>query len=312
MPHTRRKKPPSNQHKRLQVTDDSGWTHVTTTRHARRVHRQPNSKHGQVQQDEEALEPLEPAEAPAKTSLADLQRQLDLYRKRWEASATWECAVRSLQRALPSCKSKGAGEPEGDADADADADSHLGVSVVCIGLGSPSGFLRGGWVDRRAVSMYQLAALGSIMGWIRLFFFFFPSPFLWEPSVLTSIQSVLIEENTTPDTPKAFAQDPVFNKHDTELLNHLNITVLKHPSAFEKVTPRTFLFCPGAERRHLEILLARDPAFVFGGPLEDIDSEVVREFVAKRESVQLARFEEMETAFWGMRVYYPPQASWDG
>lgn len=286
MPHTRRKKPPSNQHKRLQVTDDSGWTHVTTTRHARRVHRQPNSKHGQVQQDEEALEPLEPAEAPAKTSLADLQRQLDLYRKRWEASATWECAVRSLQRALPSCKSKGAGEPEGDADADADADSHLGVSVVCIGLGSPSGFLRGGWVDRRAVSMYQLAALGSIMGWIQ--------------------------ENTTPDTPKAFAQDPVFNKHDTELLNHLNITVLKHPSAFEKVTPRTFLFCPGAERRHLEILLARDPAFVFGGPLEDIDSEVVREFVAKRESVQLARFEEMETAFWGMRVYYPPQASWDG
>jgi len=51
---------------------------------------------------------------------------------------------------------------------------------------------------------------------------------------------------------------------------------------------------------------------VFGGPLEDIDSEVVRGFVAKRESVQLARFEEMETAFWGMRVYYPPQTSSDG
>jgi hypothetical protein len=35
-------------------------------------------------------------------------------------------------------------------------------AVVCIGLGSPSGFLRDGWVDRRAVSLYQLAALASI------------------------------------------------------------------------------------------------------------------------------------------------------
>jgi hypothetical protein len=166
MPHTRRKKHPSNQDKRLQVTDDSGWTHVTTTKHARRFHRQPNSKQDQIQRDEEALEPLEPAEAPSKTSLADLQRQLRLYRERWEGSATWECAVRGLQRALPCCEDKSAGEPEIDADADADTDSHSGVSVVCIGLGSPSGFLRGGWVDRRAVSMYQLAALGSIMSWI--------------------------------------------------------------------------------------------------------------------------------------------------
>lgn len=311
MPHTRRKKPSSNQHKRLQVTDDSGWTHVTTTKHARRVHRQPNSKHGQIQQDEEALGPLEPAETPAKTSLADLQSQLGLYCERWEGSATWECTVRGLQRALLGCENKGVGEPEGDADVDADADSHPGVSVVCIGLGSPSGFLRGGWVDRRAVSMYQLAALGSIMSWIGWFFFFVP-PFPLETG-RPNVHSIgCIEKSTTPDTLKAFAQDPVFNKHDTELLNDLNITVVTHPSAFEKVTPRTFLFCPGAERRHLETLLTRDPAFVFGGPLEDIDSEVVRGFVAKRESVQLARFEEMETAFWGMRVYYPPQTSSDG
>lgn len=74
--------------------------------------------------------------------------------------------MRGLQRALPCCEDKSAGEPEIDADADADTDSHSGVSVVCIGLGSPSGFLRGGWVDRRAVSMYQLAALRSIMSWI--------------------------------------------------------------------------------------------------------------------------------------------------
>lgn len=36
-------------------------------------------------------------------------------------------------------------------------------NIVCIGLGSPSGFLRGGWVDRRSVSLYQLAALVGVM-----------------------------------------------------------------------------------------------------------------------------------------------------
>ena len=35
--------------------------------------------------------------------------------------------------------------------------------IVCIGLGSPSGFLKGGWVDRRNVSMYQLAGLVSVV-----------------------------------------------------------------------------------------------------------------------------------------------------
>jgi hypothetical protein len=43
--------------------------------------------------------------------------------------------------------------------ADPDARATPLENIVCIGLGSPSGFLRGGWVDRRSVSLYQLAAL---------------------------------------------------------------------------------------------------------------------------------------------------------
>ncbi|KAL4788668.1 hypothetical protein BJX76DRAFT_2919 [Aspergillus varians] len=280
MPHTRRKNP-SNQHKRLKVTDSSGWTHVTTTKNSRRLHRNPNPnaspKPNKEEEEHEALDPLVPAEAPAKTTLDDLLRQLGLYQGRWEESATWESVVEGLRRALPfpvpERKDKGEGECERKAD-------DAGISIVCIGLGSPSGFLRGGWVDRRAVSMYQLAALGSVIGWIE-------------------------KSTPEPNQNAYYAQDPVFNTHDTALLNHLNITVLSHPDGFEKVTPRTLLFCPGAERRHLETLLVHDPAIVFGGPLEDIDSDAVRGFVAKRESVQLAKFEEMETAFWGMRVYYP-------
>lgn len=119
----------------------------------------------------------------------------------------------------------------------------------------------------------------------------------------------MLGESTSTQNPnpgiRAFAQDPVFNTHDETLLDELKITVLAHPGAFQKVTPNTLLFCPGAERRHIELLLAHDPAIVVGGPLEDIESDIVRRFVERRESVRLKEFAELETAFWGMRIYFP-------
>ncbi|KAL4925774.1 SRR1 family protein [Aspergillus undulatus] len=318
MPHTRRKKTPSHQNKRLTVTDDSGWTHVTTTGNARRIGRKqsatpkpipkPGQENADVHEEPEPLEPLVPAEAPPKTTLSTLRRHLVLYRERWEGSATWRCVVDGLRRGLPlfssgsersleqqlseleiqhereeEDKDNGSGNDNGTGGEDKD-DS--GLSIVCIGLGSPSGFLRGGWVDRRAVSMYQLAALVSLMEWI--------------------------EKNTPPSStsnpnpkPPTYAQDPVFNTHDTTLLSSQTITVLTHPSAFTKISPNTILFAPGAERRHLELLLARNPAVVIGGPLEDIESDVVKRWLSRRGSVKLDVFEELETAFWGMSVYYP-------
>ncbi|KAL5003604.1 hypothetical protein BDV10DRAFT_367 [Aspergillus recurvatus] len=294
MPHTRRKKSSASQNKRLQVTDASGWTHVTTNKHARRV-RQPNlnlnpssSSNGDrngLEDDvekEEVAEELVPAEAPPKTTLSDLQRQLGLYIQRWGESATWGCVVEGLRRGGSSLLA----ERESDGDGDG-GQGENGISIVCIGLGSPSGFLRGGWVDRRAVSMYQLAALASVLEWI---------------------EKNTPSQNIKPQI-KAYAQDPVFNTHDETLLNKLNITVLAHPHAFQKVTPQTLLFCPGAERRHLELLLARNPAIVVGGPLEDIESDVVRRFVERRDSIRLREFAELETAFWGMKVYFPRSAA---
>jgi hypothetical protein len=151
--------------------------------------------------------------------------------------------------------------------------------------------------------MYQLAALASAM---ELFG-------RWSlPLDLLLLRAKLLTRRLNPEnqTPsrlvKVYAQDPVFNDHDRALLESLNITVLEHPGAFDKVSPRTLLFCPGAERRHLELLLAHDPAIVFGGPLEDIDSVIVTGFIRARESVQLPLFEEQEHAFWRMRVYYTP------
>lgn len=133
MPHTSRPKKPTTQ-KRTTVTDPSGWTHVTNGGNVRRVIRRQNTQ-----------EPiLVPAEAPGRLTLSDLQTQFQTHRERWEGSESWSKVTGVLDQRL---------KERGDAPVDA---------VVCIGLGSPSGFLRDGWVDRRAVSLYQLAALASI------------------------------------------------------------------------------------------------------------------------------------------------------
>lgn len=131
MPHTsRRCKLPLR--KRIEVADEDGWTHITTDGvSTRRV--TPARDY-----------PLLPAEPPLRLVIGELKKQYETHRQRWKsssASGALETALRN--RAAPSV---------GGID-----------RIICIGLGSPSGFLRGGWVDRRSVSLYQLAALESIV-----------------------------------------------------------------------------------------------------------------------------------------------------
>lgn len=137
MPHTSRRKKTHAHPKRLEVAGEDGWTHVTT---AARVPRKAfNELDG---------EPL-PAEAPARLTIDELKKQYQTHKERWENSSSWDVLKRALQNQLARCVK------EID-------------NVVCIGLGSPSGFLRGGWVDRRSVSLYQLAALASILEYLGL------------------------------------------------------------------------------------------------------------------------------------------------
>ncbi|GKZ31691.1 hypothetical protein AbraIFM66950_000406 [Aspergillus brasiliensis] len=288
MPHSSRKKHPNTSaqaQKRLQITDATGWTHVTTGGKARRCVRtttttlpQPTETQStatETQAETKGPEIFHPAEAPPSTTLESLQTQFTQIQRTWKDSSTCAVVEKTLRRLLDTLVSQ---SQDTNTEAHTDAiDSGIIDSIICIGLGSPSGFLRGGWVDRRLVSLYQLAALVDVMA-----------------SVSSSKPSI-----------KTYAQDPVFNSLDTSLLSSLDITVLKTPHAFEKVNSRSFLFCPGAERTHLEQMLALDPAFVFGGPLEDVESEVVSAFVKRRGSVRLPLFEAQEHAFWNMRVYYP-------
>lgn len=177
MPHTSRKKrPTAPTQKRLQVTDDDGWTHVTSSTNVRRVLRgtrprlneqdagikvdaQPQAQgraEAQAQDSTQAEPELSPAEAPARLTLEELQAQYRGHREKWVNSETWTRLERQLGERiaeLGDTSTPGSGSGSGSGPIDA---------IVCIGLGSPSGFLRGGWVDRRSVSMYQLAALESI------------------------------------------------------------------------------------------------------------------------------------------------------
>jgi hypothetical protein len=151
MPHTRRPRKPDfklQQQKRLQVTDADGWTHVTTNKNVRRALRPNHSADG----GQSTTPLLMPAEAPSQLTLDDLQTQFNGYRERWEGSEIWRVMADTLRRRFEGSSSI----------ADSDPCTTQLEDIVCIGLGSPSGFLRGGWVDRRSVSLYQLAALVGV------------------------------------------------------------------------------------------------------------------------------------------------------
>ncbi|KAJ5954991.1 hypothetical protein N7501_009270 [Penicillium viridicatum] len=286
MPHTshtsRRKR---STQKRTEVTDDDGWTHVASGGNVRRVMRTRPRATTAIKESESGIssnlseEPtLTPAEAPGRLTLSDLQAQFQTHRERWEASESWTRLTGVLDERLKRAQeqassSSSAGDPTPSPPSLRPVDA-----IVCIGLGSPSGFLRDGWVDRRSVSLYQLAALASIKDQVACI---------------------------TSSNLKVYAQDPVFNTLDESLLAALNIIVIKHPEAFSHITANTMLFCPGAERKHLELLLPSKPWLLFGGPLEHADSGgVLQGYVDGAGSYCLPVFEALEHAFWNMRLYW--------
>lgn len=317
MPHTTRKKRTSiPAQKRLQITDDEGWTRVTTGSNVRRALRTahaaatPNSTH-----DEKPT--LKPAEAPARLTFAELQAQYAVYREKWITSETWRALRVQLDERVRE-RARGTG---GGGDGDGGTVTGPVDAIVCIGLGSPSGFLRGGWVDRRAVSMYQLAALESIKD--RLLRVSPPPSFSFSFVVASlpfkdadpvpdraanpdpnSNTNTSIQTQPLPLSFPIYAQDPVFNELDKTLLHSLGIIVLTHPTTFTLTTPNTLLFCPGAERKHLELVLPSTPCLVFGGPLEDTGSAVIQGYAAKTGSRVLVPFEACGDAFWKVRLYF--------
>jgi SRR1 len=202
MPHTLRKQR-IHIRKRIQVANEDGWTHITTnitTALKKRPSSTPLTPAGTTTtatattttistnnitgekiprrgplitvgvrvgaaaeahtpvnpSDGELLSKLYPAEAPARLTLDELKKEYERHRQRWKSSSTWKILERSLvpqshdNRQVLGCSCRAINLDRVD-------------NVICIGLGSLSGFGRGGWVDRRSVSLYQLAALDCIL-----------------------------------------------------------------------------------------------------------------------------------------------------
>lgn len=156
----------TNNNKRLQVTDSSGWTHVTTTSRARRILSSTTTTKNTTNTDTDTKETLQPAEPPQDLTLETLEAQFRKHYERWQAAESWGVvreAVMPLSPPTPTPTDKKNTHtiPQDPGTTRTEPNGQV-QSIISIGLGSPSGFLRGGWVDRRQVSMDQLAALVSI------------------------------------------------------------------------------------------------------------------------------------------------------
>ncbi|KAK2782344.1 hypothetical protein FQN53_009778 [Emmonsiellopsis sp. PD_33] len=279
-----RRKGKSRPPKRIQIHDEEGWTHVTTTSRRTPAHL-PS-----------VADVLVPAEAPDGLTLKRLKKQYEWHKKCWEESQTWEKIRQALENGMMTS-----------------ATNQID-NCVCVGLGSPSGLLRGGWVDRRVVSLYQLAALATILEYFA--------------------------HEDTPSRPiqQCYAQDPVFNTLDKQLLESIGILVVQDPEAFSLVNERTFLYSPGAERSHLTEILASDPTLFFGGPLDDSNparlydislepkrnpsirfkltyiaprpdkgEDVLSRFLTTRRSMLLPQFDPNIPAFWMTSLFWKPE-----
>lgn len=294
--------------KRLQITDDDGWIHVVNTststsaaspRTKPKTYTSPTTDGSaddpdcstqQLQEEEkdgEKLPLILPAEAPPRLTLATLRQKFDADLAAWQTSATWTTLRDSLLRILARLPAGG------------DIDR-----LVCIGLGSPSG-LRDGWVDRRDVASYQLAAFVSVVRVVQ------------QQQQEQTPQTGETEGEAATRKIEIIAQDPIFNALDEQLLSSLGITVVATPQAFSSVSAQTLLFAPGAEKRHLELVLPARPLVLFGGPLEEDggflqaaqqrqqqEESVIQRFLTTTQSVKLVEFVPRPEAFWRMRVYW--------
>ncbi|DAA76975.1 TPA_exp: Uncharacterized protein A8136_6741 [Trichophyton benhamiae CBS 112371] len=127
--------------RRVAVQDDDGWTHITNTR---RVATTTRTTARTTATTTATTDQLIPAEMPDGLTLSQLRAQFDAHQEKWLASQTWKAIAAS-----PIASSVGSSKDNS--------------KFICIALGSPSGFLRGGLVDRRAVSLFQLAAFISLI-----------------------------------------------------------------------------------------------------------------------------------------------------
>lgn len=87
---------------------------------------------------------------------------------------------------------------------------------------------------------------------------------MYQLAAFKTVVDALAARDAVP--PQAFAQDPVFNALDKELLGRLGITVVQHPAAFHLICRDTFAFLPRPTFVVTRGVLSRMPGMYIGSP----------------------------------------------
>lgn len=140
MPHTSHKKKKQPITKRVAITDEDGWTRVTTTNHNRQAPRQAEPSEGPI--DAEAWKTT-PEEGATADKIREDYTQIE---KKWKDSDACEALTTLLkQRVL--------------------IDGRHVDKCIMFGSASFCG-LREGWISMKTAAMSQLAAFRSMHGTI--------------------------------------------------------------------------------------------------------------------------------------------------
>ena len=218
MPHASRKKNQGPK-KRLQITDDSGWTHVTKGT-AKQKRQQTSTNWSYLHKG------LRPTEIPRGLSLQEVVESFSRYTKTWRESL----CLKNLETLLK----------------DQVLVSDIRVTnCVCLGLGS----LTGGYDTEN--SFYELAALVSILEILGQHV----TGHFWS-DLESSLKDTAQKSN---EIKQVYMQDPVFNSLDEAFLRSLGYTIVPTPEGFEKIDETTFLFAPHLEWPIYLMALQKEP-----------------------------------------------------
>lgn len=140
MPHTSRRKKDQGSRKRIEITDEDGWTRVTTSDVNQRAPRPFDASAALEKRYAETYcdHRYEPSEVVAGRTIEETEKQYKRYEKRWLDSASCEALGKCLRE-----------------DVDENVLKQIDKCLV-FGTGSYSGTVRG-WIDRFDVAMIQLA-----------------------------------------------------------------------------------------------------------------------------------------------------------
>ena len=236
MPHTNRKKKNSRPPKRQQITDEDGWTRITSTRPSKMAPPFPDdnidawittSPYDEHSDSEMPFDPLlrrnwnDPAHrAPAEATSGKVQKLFESIQPMWLASESFK----KLSQALSNILGK----------------DHKTSTCVIFGSGSFSG-LRHNWIGRHDVALLQVAVFLSVVKAI---------------------------EQVEGARPVCYAQEPNYNELDRAFLKSQEVEVKDDPEAFSLIESSSFAYAPGAELDVELGILFRNPDLTLSHKLD--------------------------------------------